>query len=157
MFKGLRETIKGLNSDINNVANSEKAKNLRKKLLKIGLPIAIVGFLGVFICFALFATAGLGASQARRMIPFILIIPCAIVGGFGSWVASIGFKIAVTGYTTNLIDEAVGNNCPNCHTRAEEGKAFCPRCGHQLNKQCANCGFVNHFKNQHCEKCGRKL
>ena len=48
MFNNLRETIKALNADVNNVANSEKAKKLRSKLLKIGIPLAVCGFLGVF-------------------------------------------------------------------------------------------------------------
>ena len=55
MFKGLRDEIIALNSDINNVANSEKAKKLRKKLLKIGLILAIIGYIGtigLFICTA---------------------------------------------------------------------------------------------------------
>jgi hypothetical protein len=81
MFKNLQESIKALNADVKNVANCEKAKKLRKKLLTIGLPLAIGGYLGVFICFALFATAGMNAFgpngfTARVMIPFLLFIPC---------------------------------------------------------------------------------
>ena len=49
MFKNLRETIMTLNADVNNVANSEKATNLRRKLLRKGIPMAIGGFLGVFM------------------------------------------------------------------------------------------------------------
>ena len=162
MFKNLRETIKALNADVNNVANSEKAKNLRKKLLSIGLPLAIVGFLGLFICFALFATAGFSAFgangfTARIMVPFILIIPFAVVGAIGANITSLGFKIVVTGYTTNLINETVGNNCPNCGETIDSEMLFCAKCGAKLKKECTNCKHINGYKNDYCEKCGSKL
>ncbi len=59
MFKGLTEEIIRLNNSAKTVANCEKAKNLRKKLLSIGLPMAILGFIGIFVCIILFMTAGL--------------------------------------------------------------------------------------------------
>ena len=81
MFKNLQETIHALNADVKNVANCEKAKRLRKKLLSIGLPLAIGGFVGVFVCFILFATAGFDAFgpngfTARIIVPFVLFLPC---------------------------------------------------------------------------------
>ena len=51
MFENLREEIRLLNSDVNNVSNSQKAKDLRRKLLTIGAPLMAIGYLGVFICF----------------------------------------------------------------------------------------------------------
>ena len=162
MFNNLQETIKALNADVKNVANCEKAKRLRKKLLAIGLPLAICGFLGVFICFALFATAGFDAIgsngfSARIMVPFLLIIPCGVVGGIGSMIASLGFKIVITGYTTNLINETVGNNCPNCGETIGSEMYFCSKCGTKVRKECPNCKYVNNHKNDYCEKCGTKL
>ena len=56
MFNNLRNEIVELNKDVNNVANSERAKALRKKLITIGLVLAILGFGGVFVCFILFVT-----------------------------------------------------------------------------------------------------
>lgn len=162
MFNNLQETIKALNADVKNVANCEKAKRLRKKLLAIGLPLAICGFLGVFICFALFATAGFDAMEsngfsARIMVPFLLFIPCGVVGGIGSVIASLGFKIVITGYTTNLINETVGNNCPNCGETIGSEMYFCSKCGTKVRKECPNCKYVNNHKNDYCEKCGTKL
>lgn len=162
MFKNLQETIKELNADVKNVANCEKAKKLRKKLLSIGLPLAIGGFLGAFICFALFATAGFddigpNGFSARIMIPFLLFIPCGIVGGIGSTLTSLGFKIVITGYATNLINETVGNNCPNCGETISSEMHFCPKCGAKVRKECPNCKCINNHKNDYCEKCGTKL
>ena len=162
MFKGLRETIKALNADVNNVANCEKAKKLRKKLLTIGLPLAIGGFLGAFICFALFATAGMDAVgpngfTARIMVPFLLFMPCFVVGGIGSLITSLGFEIVITGYTTNLINETVGNNCPNCGETINSEMIFCSKCGTKVRKECSVCKHVNDHKSEYCEKCGNKL
>ena len=150
MFKNLQETIKELNADVKNVTNCEKAKRLRKKLLAIGLPLAIGGILGVFIGFALFTTAGFGAS-------FLLAFPCGVVGVIGINIASLGFEIVITGYTTNLINETVGNNCPNCGETIGSEMLFCSKCGTKVRKECPNCKYVNNHKSVYCEKCGTKL
>ena len=162
MFKNLQETIKALNADVKNIANCEKAKNLRKKLLVIGLPMAIGGFLGAFICFALFATAGFDAMgpngfSSRIMVPFLLFLPCGAVGGIGAVIAGLGFKIVITGYTTNLIDETVGNNCPNCGGTISSEMLFCTKCGTKVKNECLNCKHINNHRSTYCEKCGTKL
>lgn len=162
MFKNLQETIKSLNADVKDVTNCEKAKKLRKKLLSIGLPMAIGGFLGVFICFVLFATAGFGAFgengfTARIIVPFVLFIPCGCIGGIGAVITSLGLKIVITGYTTNLIDEVVGNNCPDCGETINPEMNFCSKCGAKVRKECPNCKHINNHKNDFCEKCGTKL
>ena len=157
MFKDLRDTIKALNRDVADVANSERAKKLRKKLLAIGLPMAIGGFLGAFTCFALFATAGMGGSFARVIIPFLLFIPCGAVGSIGSVIASLGFKIVATGYTANLIDETVGNNCPSCGEPVSSEMHFCYKCGAKIKKECSYCKHINGYENNFCEKCGTEL
>lgn len=158
MFKNLQETIKSINADVSNVANCEKAKKLRRKLLSIGLPMAILGFIGVFVCFALFATAGFdNIGTAREIIPFILFIPCGAIGGIGSTIASLGFKIVITGYTTNLINETVGNNCPKCGVTINSDKIYCSKCGTRIRKECQVCKHINDNKSDYCEKCGAKL
>ena len=162
MFKNLQETIKALNADVKDVANCEKAKNLRKKLIKIGLPLSIIGWLGVFVCFVLFATAGNAAFgpngfSARLIVPMVLFLPLFIMGGIGSTIAGHGFNIVVTGYATNLIDEVVGNNCPNCGESINSEMCFCTKCGTAVRKECPNCKHVNDVKNEYCAKCGTKL
>lgn len=168
MFKNLQETIKNLNSDIKNVTNCEKAKKLRKTLFRVGIPLTIIGFLGVFVCFILFLTGidtlikGFNTISAnslptRILIPGILLIPCGIVGGTGSMLVSLGFKIVVAGYSTNLINEANGKNCPKCGATIDSEMMFCSKCGAQLNKECSNCKHINNHASSYCEKCGTNL
>lgn len=162
MFSNLEETIRNLNADVSNVANCEKAKKLKKKLLAIGLPLAICGFLGAFTCFVLFATAGFAAFgdngfTARVLVPFILIIPFFIIGSIGLMISSMGLRITVTGYTANLINETVGNNCPSCSNTVSEESLFCTNCGAKLKKICEKCNHTNSYKNNFCEKCGNSL
>lgn len=162
MFRNLLETIKALNANVNDIANCERAKRLRKKLLKIGFIMAVCGILGVLICFVLIATAGHGAMDpngfsGRIIVPFILLILCGIVGVIGVVLASLGFKIVITGYATNLIDQTIGDSCPNCGKTVDFEMNFCPRCGTKIRKVCSNCKHINHYKNNYCEKCGSKL
>ena len=157
MFNTLQETIKNLNADVNNVTNSEKAKKLRKKLLSIGLPMTIGGFLGVFICFILFTIFSINGDGFEFLIPFFLFMPCAAVGGFGAHITTLGLRIIVTGYASNLIKETVGNNCPNCGETFSAEMLFCSKCGTKLKKECSNCKHINNYKNDYCEKCGTKL
>jgi len=163
MFRNLRNTVKELNADVKNVANCKKAKRLRRILLAIGLPLAICGYAGVIICFILFGTAGFNAVESHSgfsskvLIPFFAAIPCAFAGTIGSWVASIGFSIVVTGYTSKLIDETVGNNCPNCGETITPDTQYCPKCGTHVRKECSRCHHINSHKNDYCEKCGNRL
>lgn len=167
MFKNLQETIKSLNADVKNVANCEKAKKLRKKLLLIGLPLAIVGLLGIFVCFALFVTAGSDAFDTDAfdtngftptvLVPFILAPLFVVIAAIGANIAELGFKIVVTGYTTNVINETVGNNCPHCGETINSEMLFCSKCGKPVKKECSHCKHINNHKSEYCEKCGTKL
>ncbi len=75
----------------------------------------------------------------------------------GIVLSSLGFKILVTGYTTNLVDETVGNNCPNCGDVINDEEVFCSKCGAKLKTECPNCKTVNTIKNKFCSKCGKEL
>jgi len=162
MFKSLQETIHALNADVKNVANCEKAKRLRKKLLSIGLPLAIGGFVGVFVCFILFATAGFDAFgpngfTARIIVPFVLFLPCGAIGGIGSMITTLAMQIIIVGYTTGLVDEVVGNKCPNCGENVKAEMNYCVKCGKKIRKECSDCKHVNNYNSEYCEKCGNKL
>lgn len=162
IFNNLSEEIKKLNSDVNSVANHKRARELRQKLLKIGIPMAVCGFLGVFICFISFALIGISSMgdfgfPTLILIPFFLIIPCGAVGGIGTTIAGLGFKIVVVGYTSNLVEEALEENCPYCGDKITAGEIYCSECGRPLKKVCSNCNHVNVPTNKYCEKCGSKL
>lgn len=162
MFKSLREEIISLNKDVSNIASCEKAKKLRKKLLSIGLPLAIIGVIGVITCFILFATAGFnGFSEngfsARLIVPFCLFPIFGVIAGIGAYISALGFKILITDYTTNLADSVVGNNCPECGDKIENDEEYCTKCGTQLKKICSNCKTINSTKDTYCKKCGKKL
>lgn len=162
MFKNLRETIKALNADVRDVATCEKAKKLRKTLLSVGLTLAICGFAGVFVCLILFVTAGPDAFgpngfTARIIVPFLLFIPCGLIGATGATLASFGLKIVITGYTANLIDETVGARCGNCGKTVNPDAVFCSACGAKIKKECPACKTVNDDSNNYCDNCGAKL
>lgn len=158
MFRGLREEIKALNADVKTIASCERAQKLKKKLLSIGLPIAIIGLVGVITNFVLFATAiGVSFGSARMIVPFILFPVCGIIFGVGIVISSLGFRIVVTHYTADLIDEAVGNKCDKCGATITPEQVFCPKCGEKVKKECPACKHVNSPKNDYCEKCGEKL
>jgi len=164
MFKKLRDTIIALNSDVNNVANCEKAKKLRKKLMTIGLILTIIGGLGVIGCFAGFAISGMNFGTGSSMgfptgviVCFVLFLPFGVILSIGCALLSLAVRIVITGYTTNLIDETIGNNCPKCGADIAVGASFCAKCGAKIIKECPNCKHVNSHKSAFCEKCGTKL
>ena len=167
MFKGLHETIKNLNSDVNNVANCKKAKKLRRNLLLIGIPLILIAIVGAIICLTRFINVGFANVKnfstnsdfniSGILIPFIALIPLIIAGMIGITLTRLGFQIVVTGYTSKLIDDAVGNNCPYCGDKIIEKEKFCSNCGKQLFKTCKKCKHNNNVKNNFCDRCGEKL
>ncbi len=161
-LRSISEEIKMLNSDVNSVANCERAKKLRKTLLSIGLPMAIIGFLSLFACFISFAliavnSVGTFGFPKRIIIPFIFFIPSGVVGGIGTSIASLGFKIVIVGYTSDLVDKTLENRCPNCGDKIAPEEIYCSECGTMLKKVCSKCNHVNNVKNKYCEKCGNNL
>ena len=163
MFKNLGEEIKYLNSNINDVANYEKAKKLRKKLLTIGISLLACGIIGTIVSFVLFIVFGVNAMESMSGFPKLIIIPIitiflsGICLSIGSVLISLGLKIVVTGYTTELIDETVGNRCPKCGDAIQPGEIYCDKCGTPVRKVCPNCQNINDPNSGFCSKCGTKL
>ena len=162
MFSHLNEEIRMLNSDVNNVANSKRAKELRTRLLKIGIPLAVIGFGLAFACFVGFGLMSFFSVDKFEfnpliLIPFFLIIPCFVMGGIGATLTAMGLRITVTGYVTNLYDEVNTQKCPHCGDAVTADEIFCSKCGAQLKKECKNCGTVNDPNCNYCIKCGKSL
>ena len=162
MFSRLTETIKNINANANDVANSERAKRLKKRLYAIGLPMAICGFVGALVCFIMVPLAGCGEDPFdvpvwKFVLPGVLMVPCAMVGGFGMMILSVSAKIAITGYTTNLIQETIGYNCPVCGETLQAEMNFCPKCGNAVKKICPSCQSENTYSSEYCSACGTKL
>lgn len=158
MFKNLSEEIKLLNSDVKTVANCEKAKKLRKRLLSIGIPLAVVGFVGAFVLMGIiFLMPTNEASMQTSVILSLIIFPLFFMGGIGASITAYGLKIAVVGYTTNLVDETVGNVCLKCGDKIESDELFCSKCGEPVKKVCPNCKTINDIKSSFCKNCGTKL
>ena len=163
MFTNLRQSILQLNADVHNVANSEKAKKLRKKLLSIGLPLTIGGFGGALLCFILFTVFSIRAVEtmsgfnAGVLVPFFLIIPCALVGSIGAMLLSLAMQITVTAYVSQTVDTTLKNTCPHCQTVMDANAKFCGKCGKPFVKICSSCQAENDNANEYCSQCGQKL
>lgn len=157
----LTDYIKELNANIADVATSEKAKKLRKKLFIAGGICSVVGFLGLITCFILFATAGFGAFgdngfTARVLVPFCLFPVFGLFAGVGTWLIRIGFSILVGGEGSKFIDKTMNHRC-ECGYTIKDGDLFCPNCGKVVRKTCPNCGTPQEPGAQFCKKCGTKI
>lgn len=161
MFKQLTDEIKKLNADVADFATQEKAKVLRKQLIVWGLVIAVVGFVGVFVCFTLFVVGGVTTTvgsgiTARVIVPFILFVPCGCLGGLGVTIAKLGLSILIGGETAKFVDKSINDRC-KCGSTIEADEIFCSKCGRSVRKTCSNCGEINDISSEYCKKCGTKL
>ncbi len=146
-----------------NVTNSKEAQSIKDKLLKIGISMALGGFLGAFTCFVLFVVFGFmgvsggGGFSLILLIPFFLMIPCFTIGGIGLFAIYLGLGIVVAKATTNFLDN--NSYCPNCGDVVEEGELYCKKCGHPLlsKKICTQCQTENDMESAYCKHCGSKL
>lgn len=159
MFKNLKEEIKELNEDTTSEKKYKRSKKLKALLLGFGIPLSIIGFIGIVVAFLFFFSAFKEISGENLKIPLNIIIGFFIFLGsgvlliIGSDLTSIGFKIIVNGYKTFLSEPT----CPNCHEIIEKDSTFCHNCGTKLLNQCPNCGKMNDVNSKFCSNCGNKL
>lgn len=157
----LLDTIKELNANISDVATSEKAKKLRKKLLVGGGIGAGVGILMVLAGFILFMTAGdsmmesMSPSMSSFIFPMIIFMLGGIVTTVSIFFIKAGLTILIGGESSKFIDKSVNIRC-ECGESVKEGDKFCPKCGRALRKTCS-CGKVNEPNAEYCSECGKKL
>lgn len=162
-LKNLKTTVKELNSNVNNVANTEKAKQLKDKLLKYGIPLSIVGGVGVLIAIILGVGAFSALMESKKVLPVAIILPIVFFVIFSALLSIgitfliFGLKIMVVEYTSDIIEESFGCNCPKCGARINDQTVYCPTCGVLLKKECSNCKHINNPRATFCEKCGKKL
>ena len=157
MFNNLQSTIKQLNANTKDVANSQQAIKLRKKLLAIGISLTVLGVLAIITCIALFmffgtellnshANSDIAQSgdliNKKVFIPLFLIFPSAIILMFGVVILSLALKIVIVGYTAKLVDETVGENCPNYGKALSNNAQFCANCGTKTKIALACCNAL---------------
>lgn len=156
--------FKNLVAKAQKATNSEEAKRIRKKLIKIGAIMAILGFSGSFACFVMFGIIGFNNVTTANfngfgliLIPFFLITPCFLVGTIGVYALYLGLSIVVGSKTVDFLDE--NSYCPYCGDVVEPDEKFCDKCGKPLlkNKICNDCGYENDMKAKFCKNCGKKL
>ena len=161
MSNKLGNIIKELNANVDNASNSEKAKKWRKKLISIGLPMAIIGIIGLIVAVILFITSSqnvLNSSDSMKIpnmvLPSVLFIISMFLCVIGFTIAYLGFQIVIVGVTSKVINDAVGDNCPKCGDIITEDEVYCSKCGTQLRLKCSKCGHINSVKYDYCENCG---
>lgn len=145
-------------------ANSEEAKVIKKKLIKTGTILAIIGFGGVFTCFILFALNSIRSVNDHEfgfspaiLIPFFLFVPFGFVGGMGASAVSLGLRIVIAEKATDFFDQNA--YCPNCGDVVTSGEKYCDKCGHALlvDKVCSVCNTENDMDSKFCKNCGNEL
>ena len=160
MFNQIKETIRNLNANVNDIANSQKAKELRHKLLTIGIVLMCVGGIGMLVCFTLFIVFSFQAGtdiSAAIIVPFVLIIPFTLVLSIGVMLIQLGLKIIIVGASSQIINKSLSAVCPNCGDQIDDDEVYCNKCGLKLRQTCPSCGTVNDADSDYCRKCGTRL
>ncbi len=155
--------IKKLLLKAKKTTNTKEAKNIRKKLLTIGVVGIVLGFFMVVGGFIGFGMAGMNAVQnfntTFNPFPYIIVSFLGMgVLAVGIYSTYAGLAIVVAGVTTSYLDTR--EKCPNCGDEIDKDELRCSHCGYDLSKginSCNDCGYDNKPGDLYCRKCGNKL
>ncbi len=163
MFDQLKNEIFNLNSGPRTAAEVERAKKLRKRLLAFGVPLSILGFIGVFACIVYLIAAGWDAFDKsvfwlspRGLLPIVLSIPCVLIGALGVVLVIWALRIIVVDYTDKIMQASV-QHCSYCGKELAGDEDFCTGCGRKIISTCPSCGTPHAPSDRFCKRCGSPL
>lgn len=163
MNKGIGNYFRELAAKASKTTNSIEAQEIKKKLIKIGFILIIIGGIGLFTCFVGFAALGFystshfGKLRGLILIPFCLFIPFGLVLHLGILALTLGLGIVVAKATVNFVDP--NRYCSKCGDKIDSDEKFCSKCGSPLltEKICSECGTTNDVDADFCKNCGHSL
>lgn len=161
---GFGSWLQDMVKNANTTTNSQKANEIKKKLLKYGIIGLVVGIVFIITGIILFSLPF--GDSAFDMSSFDLSgigMALFMLGGFilaiGSIVLKAGLAIVITGVGTKILDVKKEDRCPKCNDIVDDDEMYCNKCGFNLreNKLCPYCNTQNDLKDEFCRKCGKKL
>lgn len=177
--------LKSLVAKANQATNSEEAKKIKKKLLKIGIILSVIGLLLVIgatiVMFVGFGSSANVDMQNPQINMSGILVPAAfgsvmfIIGGIllviGVIAINLSLSIVIAGVTSSWLDvkneeeKSVNQSnpnydvCPHCKAQIAKNSKFCSNCGKSTVQTiiCPHCNAKNPIENKYCLNCGQRF